>query len=758
MPWLLNFTDPNPANVNGALGDGRPWADGTQMAGRIRQAPPAVPWDANCRVTTYIDGLSAMRAMRNALEAVIAAANVANAAGGQFAWRGHVYIAGWRFNCMRDLSENNWGTNPWPVPAPAANVTDQTAMGLVVRLLQAGVMVRIMVWLPTPMARDRVIGAAHVEDHFLAARIVKYESNRLTPPGGAPLPPGVAGPGVPVPLGVVALDLRTAAITFPAASHHQKMMVIRSPATNVAFVGGVDLAYTRRSGFTPPTPPSGDWQSGQTIPQNPAQWWPRQAPPAPPVDYQFLGDPALAQPAWAPALPAQAPVPAINAVQAADLPCAPPPGVNVYGNSIVPGFRQIWHDQHLMLEGPIVATIEEQFKERWEDQADRDWLGNAKLRSDVDNAADWASGQVIFSTAAAYNAGQIVQLPAVARPVPAVPAMPPVLAGWPGPWPPVLPAVSNVQMWRTIPLRNRTAQVPPPPGPPPRFTRGEFTVMAGIANAVEQARELIWMFDQYFWSEPLARLLNTQLRTWQSLHLILILPPYADGSPGAQHKARQDALTLLTDGLPRNPATNALTQVGVYNMWYGQWLAAGYAANRGIYVHAKSHTYDDALLVCGSANLARRSFLCDTELACAVEDPAVVNAHQQRLWAQLFPGGVAWPGATNLTTGAGGGAAFFTAFQNAAATAANSLLIPDPWETRLPLPNNVTRTADRMLPEYTGALDPSSVTLTIESTRVADPNFPVLGRLPNLADIVTRLERTPAGLFGLGNWPWRRIT
>jgi phosphatidylserine/phosphatidylglycerophosphate/cardiolipin synthase-like enzyme len=266
--------------------------------------------------------------------------------------------------------------------------------------------------------------------------------------------------------------------------------------------------------------------------------------------------------------------------------------------------------------------------------------------------------------------------------------------------------------------------------------------MAGIARAVQRARELIWMFDQYFWSEPLARLLNAQLLQWPTLHLILILPPYADGAPGAQHKARQDALRLLTAGLPRTPA-GALVQVGVYNMWHGQTLAAGNPANRGIYVHAKSHTYDDSLLVCGSANLNRRSFLCDTELACAVEDAAVVAGHQQQLWTQLFPGGAGWP-APNLATGLGGGAAFFNAFQNAAAVAANSLLIPDPWEQNGPLPNGAARPLDRTLPEYDTLMDPSSVMLSVQYIS------------QNLAQVVTRLENTPTDLAGLIAWPWRR--
>ncbi|MDQ2812577.1 MAG: hypothetical protein M3Z75_12090 [Actinomycetota bacterium] len=196
MPWLLNFTDPN---FNAPAGNGRPWADGTEMA--LRAQPGAAnpnPWDDNCLVTTYVDGLTAMSAMRNDLEAVTAAANAPGAP--PVGQRGHVYIADWRFNGLRDLSTHNpWAMDAW-APGQVAN-PDQTAIGLVVRLLQAGVRVRIMLWLPTAV-QAQFVGNAHVQDHYWAAKVVRDESNRIAP-------------ALNPPLGVVALDMRTAGISPP---------------------------------------------------------------------------------------------------------------------------------------------------------------------------------------------------------------------------------------------------------------------------------------------------------------------------------------------------------------------------------------------------------------------------------------------------------------------------------------------------------------------------------------------------------------
>jgi phosphatidylserine/phosphatidylglycerophosphate/cardiolipin synthase-like enzyme len=173
-------------------------------------------------------------------------------------------------------------------------------------------------------------------------------------------------------------------------------------------------------------------------------------------------------------------------------------------------------------------------------------------------------------------------------------------------------------LWRTISYRSvRSAPAP--------FTRGEFTVQAGVSNAIAQSTELIWIFDQYFWSRPLARQLNAQLVAQPSLYVLVMLPPHADSQAVYAHWARSLAVNDLRGSDP-----NVSSRVGVYDLWQQG------AGTNGIYCHAKVQMYNDQLLVCGSANINRRSQLCDTEIAAAVLDPSLVQNHQARLLSMFL--------------------------------------------------------------------------------------------------------------------------
>jgi phosphatidylserine/phosphatidylglycerophosphate/cardiolipin synthase-like enzyme len=549
--WLLQFTS---STYQSEYGDGRPWGDGTAMAERAK-VPGQNPWDAGCKVTPLLGGDATMIAIRKDLEQAIAIGEAKLKEGATPGTFGHVYFTGLQFNGLRDLSSNNpWGGKPWD---PKITVEkDQTALGLVIRLMSAGINVRMLLWMPNELEALTLKGLAF--EHRCMAAAVKSHSEVLQ---GKWNPAG--------PIGVVALDLRTGKPLV--SSLHQKMIAIRvgkgtAKPLNVAYCGGVDLAFTRRDFGLAGTYPVGigDWQSGTKIPVS-TNGWPKQKVPP------FGGYPTF---------------PAGPGGGAENI--GPELDVTVYGST-----SQHWHDHHLRLEGPVVATLEEQFVERWAMEGS---LAEFKFAT-----SSWSEGQVVVTSSAYIGSGnKLVPLPEP-EPVPA-------LSG----------NTATVQMWRTIPLRWLTPQKSP-------FVRGEFTVMAGIAKAVLASTKLITICDQYFWSVPLARLLAVQLKAQKNLKLLIVLPPFGSTSGEAPFELglRQAALKTLYDEL-ENAANRK--RVMVRDVW-------SYAKKRGVYVHAKSQTYDDQLFVCGSANMNRRSLQCDAELDCAVLGKETVQQHLCQLYA-----------------------------------------------------------------------------------------------------------------------------
>lgn len=713
--WLL---------IPSAAGDGKPWGNGTRMAARAKSAGTAVPGDAGCKVTTLIGGYSAMSDIRDSLESLILDAGSSASPPGK---RGHVYIAHWRFNSQRDLSSlNPWGTHAWnPAAGDLANYKDQTALGLVLRLMQAGVIVRILVWLPNPIANLVAGLQAHVADHVYLARVVAAENKRLK----AKFSTNVA-------LGIVGLDSRTTDGAV-AGAHHQKMMVIRSPELNIAYCGGVDLAFTRRD--APANPANyqadcildGDWQSSDmpglsgTFPRGIN--WP------PDGDTSYVSASKIKPPSdkQGSDLPTRTNTKEIcDALggtwdeQTKTCTIKTAVGTQSIAKDIYSVENQLWHDQHLRLEGPIVASIEWQFCERWIDFAKPDSLADVDEEGVKTYLSNWGVGKIYFSSADALSGDSTSQ--EVINPL-SDPVDIPAIAG----------ESSFVQLWRTIPMRDSRKGV--------LFRDGEFTVMAGYAKAMAAATELIWIFDQYFWSEPVARLLNLRIRTVETLCIVIVLPPFADTTYPEIHRARQLALLELTLGL--NSSQRA--RIVVYNMWRAKNGVA--AQGKGVYVHAKAQTYDGALLVCGSANLNRRSLTCDTELACAVADPVVVFQHQQRLWTLLF-GGVAgeagsWSGLDlNLV---GKGKRFLEKFVTAAELAGANL-VKDPWDDDNPiqrapkpvaLPNGTPRPAAFPGPKYElyygAALDAGSLDPMVENDIVDATMVP---RGARVDDVVYNIE------------------
>jgi phosphatidylserine/phosphatidylglycerophosphate/cardiolipin synthase-like enzyme len=547
--WLLRFTSSDPAAADG---DGRPWGDGTSMAARARAGKP--PWDEGCRVRPMIGGYDTFDAIRATFEAAIEDANARSVPPGGS--KGHVYITGLQLNALRDLSPiQAWGGDrPWSSKTIVDK--DQTVLGFVLRMI-AAIDVRLLLWMPTTVQGYSFQQLAY-EHWDIAAAIQDFNAELACFPGGGS--------------GIVALDLRTASPT--GAALHQKLIVVRVGAVNVAYCGGIDLAFTRRDFGRKWNLPggAGDWQSGDTTPA-PEAGWPHQ---------RYLGR----DPGAAPGYPTSYPKWSKGRFPE-DLPA------NVYGKG-----SRFWHDHHLELKGPIVTTLEQQFAERW-------MLDGRVFKFDRSSTVVGVDNQVQI-TETGPDGGM-----------------------WPLPEAALEPAAGDatVQMWRTIPLRKHVTKGP--------LRRGEFTIMAGIAKAVAQASELITIWDQYFWSEPLARLLAARLNEMPTLRLLIVLPPYGTTHVSDELALRRFALQRLWKDL----RSDARSRVKVFDLW--NWVRGV-----GIYVHAKVQTYDDMLLVCGSANMNRRSFECDAELDCAVFHPATVREHLYALHECVMAQGGAqegWP-------------------------------------------------------------------------------------------------------------------
>lgn len=590
--WLL------PPASEAAAGTCGIWGRGTDMARR------AVPWDGHSVVTPLIGGFETMESISASFERAIGEARLSGAPPGK---RGYVYVAAWRLDPLRDLSSKNpWGTRPWD-EADAAT-TDQTVIGSFLRLLEAGVTVRVLLWMPHWLQSHAALTRQVVEGHRYLFSFLQRKSEALEANG---FPPG---------LGVVALDTRVGAF---AGAHHQKLIIVRGAGTtHVAYCGGIDLAFTRRdapdaSSIDTPAFGVGDWQSGASLPGGRAPWfgsarWPREADVAyPSISADVIPDDSALRP---------------------DLPAG------AYGPT-----NQLWHDQHVRLEGDIVVTLERNFGERWTDPAPGRY-GRVRTLGRRD---------VLRSNAAYVSHACVLAEGSTLAPLPEPVAVPPITEG----------ATSLVQIWRTVPVRRRGAK-------PSLFERGEFSNLAGVARACERAGQLIWIFDQYFWSVALSRLLAKALTdpARPGLHVVVILPAYPDAHEVAALAARRRSFAELSAHL----TSTQLERVRIYDLWHPKQA-------RGIYAHAKVQLFDGALLVCGSCNMNRRSFSCDTELTCAVLDKSVVSRHQERLWHLLFPHAAALDvqmgGSIDLDV-PGSGKRFFEALRTAATP--ESFVVEDP--------------------------------------------------------------------------------
>jgi phosphatidylserine/phosphatidylglycerophosphate/cardiolipin synthase-like enzyme len=263
------------------------------------------------------------------------------------------------------------------------------------------------------------------------------------------------------------------------------------------------------------------------------------------------------------------------------------------------------------------------------------------------------------------------------------------------------------------------------------------------------------VWDQYFWSEPFAKQLGAQLMANQNLYLLIVLPPFGTNISNYELWYRRRALQTLAQ--MTQPAHD---RVRVMNMW-------SKALGTGVYVHAKCQTYDENLLVCGSANMNRRSTECDAELDCAVLDTSVVRTHLANLYACLT--GQPW---TQFGSG------WLHSYWSGMAANTSQTLVPDPFwagvpNPATPKPNSVAMTysAPGIFKYTENQVEPTSIAnppINVEQPypplEVATCTLPgcagdpgAEGRLDEISFMLERCRQDPnATTPSWWEWPWRQ--
>ncbi len=239
-----------------------------------------------------------------------------------------------------------------------------------------------------------------------------------------------------------------------------------------------------------------------------------------------------------------------------------------------------WHDAMAEIRGPAVAHVLDTFAERWDDATPLDHRNPYR---------------------------------AIAHRLARMPRHPEQL---PERWdPPPEAGPHLVQILRTYPAKRPAYPFAP---------AGERSIAKAYSRAFARARRLIYIEDQYFWSDTVATTLADALRREPELQVIAVVPRYPEednriGGPPMMYGQR------LAWDLLHEAGGDRFAMFDLEN-----------AAGTPIYVHAKVCVVDDHWMTIGSDNLNLRSWTHDSELTCAVVDPdgELPRSLRTSLWAE----------------------------------------------------------------------------------------------------------------------------
>jgi phosphatidylserine/phosphatidylglycerophosphate/cardiolipin synthase-like enzyme len=136
---------------------------------------------------------------------------------------------------------------------------------------------------------------------------------------------------------------------------------------------------------------------------------------------------------------------------------------------------------------------------------------------------------------------------------------------------------------------------------------GERSVARGYTKALQRARQLVYVEDQYLWGHHVGTVFTDALRTQPDLHVVAVVPLHPD----------LDGWSRVPELLGRRRAMLEMLDVAPQRV-----LFFGIENHEGtpVYVHAKTCIVDDTWATIGSDNFNRRSWTHDSELSAVVLD------------------------------------------------------------------------------------------------------------------------------------------
>ena len=151
--------------------------------------------------------------------------------------------------------------------------------------------------------------------------------------------------------------------------------------------------------------------------------------------------------------------------------------------------------------------------------------------------------------------------------------------------------------------------------------RGDFRILESYVRAIRNARQYIYLENQFLWAPEIVSRLVEKLEDppCEEFRVVIVLPSRANNGQD-DTKGQLGVLESADDGAGRLSVATLRSLSGT--------------RDDRLYVHAKVGIVDDRWLTIGSANLNAHSLFNDTELNVVCDDPALARDTRLRLWAE----------------------------------------------------------------------------------------------------------------------------